>query len=81
MYEMKEGRVPVKVGQVWQDNDPRRSGNPRFILVLHVNVDYYAFVVRCDQNGLTSPQNRKTSIRLSRFKPTRSGYILIRDVA
>lgn len=58
----------VKVGQVWQDNDKRssyRKGRVIAVSDTHARMDW----------GTT-----KTSIKLTRFKPTSTGYRLIEDV-
>lgn len=67
--------VEVKVGQVWEDNDPRQKKEGvavRRIKVLEI-VDGKAL---CQHpSGL----GRKTKIRLDRFRPTASGYKLISE--
>lgn len=69
--------MDVKKGQVWQDNDPRykrwKHGYKRLIVVLRVLSDGRALV----RNLKTS---RKTKIRLSRFKPTNTGYKFVSEV-
>jgi len=55
------------VGQVWADNDPRSFG--REVIIRSIDGDY-AYV----QGGL-----RNTRIKLSRFKPTRSGFRYVRE--
>ena len=58
----------VKVGQVWQDNDgrgPRRVGRIVSIDDTHARVEW----------GVNT-----TRVKLTRFKPTSTGYRLIQDV-
>lgn len=58
----------VKVGQTWQDNDkrgPRRVGRIVSIDDTHARVDWGVNVTR---------------VKLTRFKPTSTGYLLIQDV-
>jgi hypothetical protein len=74
---------PVRVGQVWKDNDPRISSrDPRLILVVKIYVSInlsFAFCQRCDTKG--SPITKRiTRIRLDRFRPTSTGYVLVKDV-
>lgn len=67
---MSNETVTVKVGQIWADNDPRSDG--REVIVDEIR-DGYAL---CHTGTL----GKKTKIKLGRFKPTRSGYKLVRDV-
>lgn len=60
----------VKVGQVWEDNDPRTYKRPLRVLSLD---DTHATVQS------PSGMGRVTRIRLDRFKPTSTGYRLIKD--
>lgn len=58
----------VKVGQVWQDNDWRGDGRRGTVVSVentHARVDWGA---------------NTTRIKLTRFKPTSTGYRLIQDV-
>ena len=55
------------VGQVWADNDPRSFGRE---VVIRSIEGHYAYV----EGG-----ERNTRIKLSRFKPTRSGYRFVRE--
>ncbi len=64
--------VQVKVGQVWADNDPRQK-NGRQIKVLSIEGDRATVQ---HPSGL----GRKTKVRLNRFRPTNSGYRLVKDV-
>ncbi len=63
--------MDVKVGQVWQDNDPRHDYKRR-VSVLEIK-GAHALV----QNIHTK---RKTRISLDRFRKTSTGYILVEDV-
>jgi len=63
----------VKVGQIWQDNDPRYSeGKRRKLKVLSVNETHA--ICENISSGLRS------GIRLDRFKANSTGYCLIKDV-
>lgn len=66
--------LEVKVGQVWQDNDPRRtrSGPPRLLKIVWVHEDGYAEVVAYPE--IAGDRHRR--IRLDRFRPTHNGYVL-----
>lgn len=57
----------VKVGQVWEDNDKRDSRTGRVVSIddTHARVDWGVNVTR---------------VKLTRFKPTSTGYLLIQDV-
>lgn len=59
----------VKIGQVWRDNDKRMDR--RFLTVTDVG-ETHATVY----DGV-----KVTKIRLDRFKPTSTGYVLETDVA
>lgn len=68
--------VEVKVGQVWEDNDPRiiRGGHaPRRVKILEIK-DGRALVQH------PSGMGRKTKVRVDRFRPTASGYKLVENV-
>ena len=67
-------KLGVKVGQIWQDNDPRvQMMKPvRTVEVLIVD-DTHAVC----QNRDTG---RITRIKVSRFKANSTGYLLIKDV-
>lgn len=69
-----QSSLPIKVraGQWWRDNDPRHAGSAREIKVLEVVGDK-ALVQNQGGTG------RKTKIKLSRFKPTNTGYKLVKD--
>jgi len=67
-----QSRLPaqVRVGQVWEDNDPRHSFPRRKITVLSIEGD----------RAVVQSGPRKTKIRLDRFRPTNTGYRLVEDV-
>jgi hypothetical protein len=62
--------IKVRVGQVWEDNDPR--GTRRKITVI---------AIKGDQAVVQSSAGRKTKITLSRFRPTNTGYKLVTDAS
>lgn len=86
--ETAKGRNPhhVQVGDIWQDNDPRHQAGSewgeRFVKVYHVNEEAGdAEIYACDRSGTLTPAGDKryrngtpSRIRLSRFKPTSTGY-------
>lgn len=68
----------VRVGQVWQDADPRTYG--RHLRVAEVD-STHATVVHVDIAGRpVGRRERITRIRLDRFRPTSTGYRLVTDV-
>lgn len=69
----------VKVGQVWADNDKRSAGRHVRVIAIEVTLKQ-AVVRRCNSaGGLIGA--RVTRIALRRFRPTSTGYRLVRDVA
>ncbi|MFI7468183.1 DUF6354 family protein [Nonomuraea sp. NPDC049646] len=68
----------VRVGQVWADNDKRSEG--RRIRVLEVDATH-ATVTPVDVRGMVDSrtQQRRTRIRLDRFRPTSTGYRLVQE--
>jgi hypothetical protein len=81
--------IPVRVGQVWADNDKRSTG--RHVRVVEVR-EKHAVVELVAQrgrawSGLRSGEaqrakpGRRTMIRLERFKPNSTGYRLIEDAS
>lgn len=84
----------VKVGQVWADNDKRSRGRHVLVVALlpampstdpHVrDTPARAEVVPCAPTGRIIRNGRgqatNTKIRLSRFRPSSTGYRLVRDV-
>lgn len=70
--------VEVKPGQVWADNDPRTPG--RTIRVEKVEGDRATCTVLTPAtNSHLDSTGRTTTVALSRFRPTRTGYKLISD--
>lgn len=83
---MKVGGIEVKVGQIWQDWDIR-SRNPRTarqVKVVEIDPAYwasdkgYAFVVTSHDGGRRWGTQRRR-ILLRRFRPTSTGYKLVKD--
>jgi hypothetical protein len=67
----------VQPGQVWKDNDKRMTS--RHVFVLKVE-DGYAICTKCNSEGLTPDRTKYlTQIRLDRFRPTSTGYVLVRE--
>jgi hypothetical protein len=78
-------RVEVKVGQIWKDNDRRwrTAGFGRLVLVMGLSdeVDQaYAICRRCDTEGIPLTR-RETRIRLDRFRPNSTGYVIFKQPA
>jgi hypothetical protein len=68
---MSTTRIPVRVGQVWKDTDPRIKARE-------------LVVEQIDQTHATMRvvgTNRRPRIRLDRFRPNSTGYKCVRDVA
>jgi hypothetical protein len=82
--------TPVRVGQVWADNDPRTGGG-RLLKVYEL--DSRTTWTR-DNSALSVPiaicrrvvgpnresVGRRLEIRIDRFRPTSTGYRLVEDV-
>jgi hypothetical protein len=68
--------ITVKPRQIWQDCDPRSAG--RYLLVEEVGPTH-AVVLQVDRRGEVVGKERRTRIRLDRFRPTSNGYRLIKD--
>lgn len=77
----------VRPGQVWADNDKRSAG--RHVMVIAIEpgrpaephrtaVPAKAAVVLCTANG-NKIDSRVTRIRVDRFRPTSTGYRLVKD--
>lgn len=62
----------VKVGQLWVDNDPRNYRGTRYVSVTAVDETH----ATCESWYDTPSMARTTRIRLTRFRPNRSGYRL-----
>lgn len=72
----------VRPGQIWQDNDPRAHGRQVRIVELtdtHALVELQ--VPRSAPQGASHLKPRRTRIRLDRFRPISTGYVLVQDVA
>jgi hypothetical protein len=71
--------IEVRVGQVWRDNDKRACGRK----VRVVEIDGTHAVVELHQARSVGHQGakpgRRTRIRLDRFRPTATGYVLVQD--
>lgn len=77
--------LAVRPGQVWQDDDTRlRVCSPRTFTILEIGSIYVGSGFRTHQVPAArvdhSPSGRRTWIQLSRFKPGKRGYKLIKDV-
>jgi hypothetical protein len=75
---MTQDSPAVKVGQIWEDNDPRMEG--RRVRVTAID-DTHATVVLCQPRPPVSSAKpgRRTRIRLDRFRPTSTGYRYVAD--
>jgi uncharacterized protein DUF6354 len=73
---MAKQQVEVKVGQVWEDTDPRRDPWRR-LRVVEIRDTPTQYAV-CDVLG--REPKRTTTIRLDRFRPGSTGYRLVKDV-
>lgn len=62
--------VIPKIGQVWQDNDPRVTYR-RELTIERIEGEY-AFC--------KGPGGRQLRVKLKRLRPTASGYRLVKDV-
>ena len=67
--------VTPAVGQVWQDNDPRVD--ERLVRIMAVS-DEVAWCVAWYPKSRDVPP-RRVRIKLSRFRPTSTGYRFVRD--
>jgi hypothetical protein len=67
----------VKPGQIWQDCDPR--GPARHLLIESIE-QARAVVLQVGANGAVHGREKRTRIKLDRFRPTSNGYRLIHDV-
>lgn len=77
-YEVTDLPGPdVRVGQVWRDNDPRSA--PRHVRVVEID-GTYATAVLVNGAGRHWGRERRSRIRLDRFRPTSTGYRLVQDV-
>ena len=70
---------PVHVGQIWQDNDKRSVGRKvRIVEVGDTHADAELVTAR-DGGHREAKPGRRSRIRLDRFRPTATGYRLVRD--
>lgn len=72
--------ITVRPGQIWQDNDKRAHGRQVRIIEL---TDTHALVELHVPRGVGDDHaqpGRRTRIRLDRFRPMSTGYLLIQDV-
>lgn len=73
--------ITPAVGQVWQDNDPRIEldrGCVRMVQITAIEGDRAVCQAWYEEAGSLA---RTVRIKLSRFKPTSSGYRFVRDGA
>jgi len=68
---------PVEPGQVWADNDPRGYG--RKIRVVAIDGTHATVEVVAHRAVSSGTAGRQTRIRLDRFRPTSTGYRLVRN--
>ncbi len=71
--------IPVRPGQIWQDNDPR--AHDRTVRVVEIT-DTHAIVALHTPRGVSDDHakpGRRTRIRLDRFRPTSTGYRLVQE--
>ena len=73
--------MEIKVGQIWQDWDTRfRNHPPTYKQVVKIQ-DGFAYVIgfkTIEADGSLSNIISKSRIRLDRFKPTSTGYKLVK---
>lgn len=74
----------VRPGSVWADNDPRSAGRTLRIERIEDGKAVCTVLTNSDNTDLNSPWQRDmrgktTRISLSRFRPTSTGYRLVRD--
>lgn len=70
----------VRPGQIWRDNDKRAKG--RHVKVVDVDGTHATvklWMTRAASSSTATP-GRRTRVRLDRFRPTSTGYVLVRDV-
>lgn len=67
----------VQPGQIWADNDPRSTG--RHIRVLTVDETHADVEQHLPRRHSPAKPSRTTRIRLDRFRPTSTGYRLVRN--
>jgi hypothetical protein len=69
-----ENKFGVKIGQKWQENDPRFANDPKLRELTVMGIDKTHAICK------NHPSGRISKIRLDRFKPNSTGYILVEDV-
>lgn len=69
---------PVEPGQIWADNDPRAYGRHLRVLELTETHAVVEQVSTRDKSPHPATIGRRTRIRLDRFRPTSTGYRLVR---
>lgn len=72
----KHGTV-IRVGSVWNDNDPRCKG--RTIRIAALESGRAVVVVITDRLGKTPAKARVTTIDIDRLHPTSTGYRLLSE--
>lgn len=76
---MPETETPtVRARQIWEDADSR--GHGRKVRIIATTETHALVEVVAGRWGNSSTVGRRSRIRLDRFKPTSTGYRLVRDV-
>jgi ABC-type phosphate transport system auxiliary subunit len=82
--------IQVKPGQIWTDNDKRAAGRTvrverveggKAVCVVLTNRDAAQRELDRGSPWCTDMRGKTTRISLSRFKPTNTGYRLVKDAA
>ncbi len=75
----RQAMPEVRVGQLWQDNDPRIvevGKGARYVRVTHVGVTH----ATVESWYASDPDNTRTGrVRLNRFAPSSTGYRLVEE--
>lgn len=80
--------ITVRPGQIWADNDPRSAGRTvrvervedgKAVCKILTNRDATQYLVDRGTAWVTDMRGRTTRISVRRFKPTNTGYRLIRE--
>lgn len=67
----------VKIGQIWADNDPRFQNDDRHLQVIEIGQGMaFCIIVKHYKPKMLG---RKSAIKLSRFRPTSTGYRLVAE--
>jgi hypothetical protein len=79
----------VKPGQIWADNDKRATGRTirvdsieggKAVCTILTNPDYYDREVKAGRSAwVVDKRGKTTKISISRFRPTNSGYRLVKE--